>query len=130
LRKSASPLFHLGDVVRKLREDRGWTLDDFIAAGKKKGLPISRMTLSDLENGQRKPRKTTLKAVARILGRSVPDLERLAARETRHDVTDATIDQLETALTGLIAALVDLAGAQVTEDVLMRALQNATRRSR
>jgi transcriptional regulator with XRE-family HTH domain len=56
-------MFGVGDVIRKLREERKWTLDDL---AEKAG--VGKMTLSHLENENRDPRGSTINKVAAALG--------------------------------------------------------------
>lgn len=58
-----APVFHLGDVVRKLRQDRKWTLD---ALSEQTG--INKTTLSELERGGGNPRLDTLLKIAKAFG--------------------------------------------------------------
>lgn len=58
-----SAVFHIGDVVRKLRATRGWTIDDLVErAG------ISKMTISRLERGEGDPKRSSLDAIAKAFG--------------------------------------------------------------
>ncbi|HXH05450.1 MAG TPA: helix-turn-helix transcriptional regulator, partial [Vicinamibacterales bacterium] len=71
----ASLTWHVGDVVRKLREHRRWTQSRLAqAAG------LNRSTVVKIEEGGNVQR-TTLEAVARGLGVSVADLYRLLPGE-------------------------------------------------
>ena len=60
---------NLGERVRQLRKDRGWTLEQAaVQAG------LARSTLSKIENGQMSPTYEALKKLAEGLGISVPQL--------------------------------------------------------
>lgn len=56
-------VFGVGDVLRKLRKDRAWTLDDLAQAS-----GVSRTTLWELENGKTDTRGSTLKRIAQAFG--------------------------------------------------------------
>ena len=60
---------NLGERVRQLRKDRGWTLEQ--AAGQ---AGLARSTLSKIENGQMSPTYEALKKLAEGLAISVPQL--------------------------------------------------------
>lgn len=62
-------MFHVGDVVRKLRQQRGWTLH---VLAKKAG--VNKMTLSAIENGGNYQRDT-LQRIVTPLGISLGRLE-------------------------------------------------------
>ncbi|PPB81533.1 XRE family transcriptional regulator [Albidovulum inexpectatum] len=64
----AEPL-NLGERVRQLRKERGWTLEQ---AAREAGL--ARSTLSKIENGQMSPTYDALKKLAQGLSISVPQL--------------------------------------------------------
>ena len=60
---------NLGERVRQLRKDRGWTLEQAaVQAG------LARSTLSKIENGQMSPTYEALKKLAEGLAISVPQL--------------------------------------------------------
>lgn len=56
-------MFALGDVIRRLRKDRGWTLDDLREAS-----GVNKTTLSQIESGRIDPRASTLEKIASALG--------------------------------------------------------------
>lgn len=56
-------VFGIGDVVRKLRKERDWTLDDL-----KEASGVNKTTLSEVESGQTDPRLSTLVRVANAFG--------------------------------------------------------------
>lgn len=56
-------VFGVGDVLRKLRKDRGWTLEELAQAS-----GVSRTTLWELENGKTDTRGSTLKRIAQAFG--------------------------------------------------------------
>jgi transcriptional regulator with XRE-family HTH domain len=65
-------MFHVGDVVRKLRLQRGWTGENLAReAG------VNKMTISSIERGENHTREK-LHAIARALG--LPDSSTLDAR--------------------------------------------------
>jgi transcriptional regulator with XRE-family HTH domain len=67
-------VFRVGDVVRKLRKDRGWTLDDLARQSK-----VSRTVLFQLEKGETDPRASTLRKIADAFGLSrLPEPSELA----------------------------------------------------
>lgn len=73
--------WHVGDVVRKLRLERGWTQTDLgDAAG-----GIRKMTIVNIEANSGDPRQSTLQALATALGVTLEELYALvpAAPVTR-----------------------------------------------
>jgi transcriptional regulator with XRE-family HTH domain len=62
-------VFHVGDVIRKLRKDRGWTLADLV---EKSG--VSKMTISTLERNQGNYKRETLESLAAALGKTTAEL--------------------------------------------------------
>jgi DNA-binding XRE family transcriptional regulator len=69
--------WHVGDVVRKLREERGWS-QAFLA--KKAG--IGRQAVGKVEENVPGQRKGNLPAVASALGYTEPELYALVPRRT------------------------------------------------
>jgi len=68
-------VFHIGDVVRKLRNRRGIKIEDLAERAQ-----MSKTTLSEFERGIGNQRKETIERIAEALGESVPRLwARLAA---------------------------------------------------
>lgn len=63
-------VFHIGDVVRKLRKLKGWDLKDLAERADK----MSMTTLSEFEQGKGNQRRDTIERVAAALGESVPKL--------------------------------------------------------
>ena len=59
----------LGERIRRFRESAGLTQEALARAAN-----IGRVTLVRLENGEQSPRFKTLDAIAKVLGRSVPEL--------------------------------------------------------
>lgn len=53
----------VGDEIRKERESRGWSLEDFAAAS-----GVDRVTLNRIELGKQKPHKSTLRNITRAFG--------------------------------------------------------------
>lgn len=83
---SAKPLFHLGDVIRKWREAKGWRNTDLAdAAG------IGKNTVSSIEDGQN-TNTDTLERVVKALGHTVTELH--AAVEVANPVTDEELTLL------------------------------------
>lgn len=84
-----SRMFHVGDVIRKLRQERGLSLEQFseVAA-------VNKATISQIERGEANPRSDTLARIAFALGTTVEALYAtlLPARDTRNNVEDGTID--------------------------------------
>jgi transcriptional regulator with XRE-family HTH domain len=58
-----SPVFHLGDVIRKLRNERGLNL---VQLSKLAG--VNKATISEIERGEANPRADTLTKIAVALG--------------------------------------------------------------
>jgi transcriptional regulator with XRE-family HTH domain len=66
----AEPVFNVGDVVRKLRKERKWSIRKLaVESG------IGRMTISDVERNQSNYQKETLEALAKAFGHSGAELE-------------------------------------------------------
>jgi transcriptional regulator with XRE-family HTH domain len=79
-------VFRVGDVVRKLRKDRGWTLDELAKQSK-----VSRTVLFQLEKGETDPRASTLRKIADAFGLSrLPEPSELAGglEKDRHSVNN------------------------------------------
>jgi transcriptional regulator with XRE-family HTH domain len=70
-------VFHVGHVIRQLRTDQGWTIDDLAARAH-----VGKMTVSGIERGERNYRRHTLDALARALGMTP---EGLVARLTQRE---------------------------------------------
>lgn len=62
-------MFHVGDVVRKLRLQKGWSQEDL-----GKAASISKTTVNDLEQNKRSFRHETIDAIAKALGVTLADL--------------------------------------------------------
>lgn len=75
MRKSLQ--WHVGDVVRKLREERGWTQDELAT---KAG--IGRQAVVKVEHDNAGQRKGNLAKVAKALGSSEPELYGMVPRRT------------------------------------------------
>lgn len=82
-------MFHVGDVIEKLRKDRGWTQDDLARKA-----DVSVMTVSEIESGKGNPRLTTLSQIAKAFEVSVEELFALAAPRTATAVNQGERDQL------------------------------------
>lgn len=67
------PVFTVGDVIRKFRKERKWSLRKLAAE-----CGIGHMTTSDIENNRANYQKDTLDAIAGAFGKSGADLEALA----------------------------------------------------
>jgi transcriptional regulator with XRE-family HTH domain len=63
-------VFHLGDVVRKLRKNKKWTLDDLV---EKSG--VSKSIISDLEQGKGNQTRKTLNRIAKALGTTIEAMQ-------------------------------------------------------
>src|SRR5581483_4223817 len=84
-------VFHIGDVIRKLRKQRGSDLRDVAERAQ-----MSMTTLSELERGVGNQRKDTIERVAKVLGTTVPKLyAQLTAMATNE------IDEAEAVVEGL-----------------------------
>jgi len=74
--------FHVGDVIRKLRQDRNWTVEDL---ARKAG--VNKMTVSGIERGESNYRRQTLELIAAALKSTVDELHSqlnlMASFETR-----------------------------------------------
>jgi transcriptional regulator with XRE-family HTH domain len=75
MRKSVQ--WHVGDVVRKLREERGWTQEEL---AEKAG--IGRQAVVKVEHDNAGQRKGNLAKVAKALGSSEPELYGMVPRRT------------------------------------------------
>lgn len=60
---TARQVFKLGDVVRKLRQERRWSLDELASAS-----GVNRMTLSAIERDETDPRSSTIDRIAKAFG--------------------------------------------------------------
>ena len=100
-------VFHVGDVVRKLREQAGIDL-----VGLAKQAQISPTTLSSLERTGARYRPETLEKVALVLGVTVEGVEALA-KLSQHYFRKALLDELRAEPPGGGAS----AGQPVTEGV-------------
>jgi phage repressor protein C with HTH and peptisase S24 domain len=81
-------VFHLGDVVRKLRLKAGWTV---IELSKRAG--VDKMTVSEIERGIGNQQRETLEKVAAALSQTVSSLYSMteqAGSNAEPDVVDAT----------------------------------------
>jgi transcriptional regulator with XRE-family HTH domain len=66
----AEALFVVGDVIRKLRKERRWSIRKLAAES-----GVGRMTISDLERDQSNYQKETLEALAAVFGKTGTELE-------------------------------------------------------
>jgi transcriptional regulator with XRE-family HTH domain len=82
-------VFGIGDVVRRLRKQKGLTLEQLNEA-----TGIDKNTISDLERGVTKnPHQPTLERLASALGSSIPDLyARLDRYRAAGDIAETTED--------------------------------------
>ena len=65
-----SRVFHVGDVILKLREGRDWTLADL---HDRSGVSVT--AISNIEDGKGNPKRATLQKLADALGVTLADLE-------------------------------------------------------
>jgi len=75
----AETFWTVGDVVRKLRERRGWTQVDLADAAQ-----IDKSTIVRLEEGGDQTKPTTLKVVATALGVTVARIHQIAEGVPEH----------------------------------------------
>jgi transcriptional regulator with XRE-family HTH domain len=66
----AETLFVVGDVIRKLRKERRWSIRKLATES-----GIGRMTISDIERDQSNYQKETLESIAVVFGKTGADLE-------------------------------------------------------
>lgn len=78
------PVFHVGDVIRKLRTERGWTLDDLAAHS-----GVNKMTISGIERGA-DARKSTIDRLAVAFGLPVAQLYSQTSDQPRHTGTKSS----------------------------------------
>jgi len=64
------PVFTVGDVLRKLRKDKRWSIRKLAAES-----GVGRMTISDIERNQSNYQKETLEALATVFGKTGAELE-------------------------------------------------------
>lgn len=77
-----------GEFLRKLREDRGWTLRQVEEKAK-----VSNAYLSQVERGERNiPNFNVLKRLAEVYGVEVSDLTKVAEEEAKGSNVDAKIE--------------------------------------
>lgn len=66
----------IGDVVRELRAERGWSQDDLVREAR-----VSKATVQNIETGKFSPRQDTLRKVAGAFGKTPQDILTAAFRE-------------------------------------------------
>jgi len=76
-------VFHIGDVIKKLRLQRNWTLEELASAAK-----VNKGTLS-VQRGEGNPRGDTLQRTAKALGTTVEDMYAMLAGRATHRELDA-----------------------------------------
>lgn len=107
----ATVVFNRGDVLRKWREERGWTAKDLIAR-----TGLDKNTISRAESGDSTLRESTIATIVAALGRSTAELHLCAAwyaqRPTRAwmNLVDA-VNQLPDEALDLLHAWTDQATA-------------------
>src|SRR5262249_29023872 len=75
----------LGQRIRDLRQDRGFTMQELVNRAEELGLPLPLRTLSDLERGKRQdPQLSTLLAISAGLGVELSWLVRVFDRFDRY----------------------------------------------
>lgn len=93
-----APVFHVGDVVKKLRAERNWTIEDLSQRAE-----VNKATVSALERGEANFREDTLSKIAAALGTTTAELyaatvlqppggRSLNAPPTASDVEDDLVD--------------------------------------
>lgn len=92
-------MFHVGDVVRKLREARGWTLQALSAAS-----GVNKMTISEIENG-RNYKRDTLAKLASALGLPAARLESKLREWAEAEVGPVTLTDAQRELLAVWAGL-------------------------
>lgn len=71
--ETSSVVFEIGDVIRKLRRERHWSLDKMAEVS-----GVNRMSLSEIERGVVDPRRSTIEKVAGAFGLQIDGLYALA----------------------------------------------------
>ena len=79
--------WHVGDVVRKLREDRGWSMTEL---ARRAG--IGRQAVGKVETNNGGQRRGNLERVAKALGFSEPEIYAMVPRRTVMQAPDALSD--------------------------------------
>jgi phage repressor protein C with HTH and peptisase S24 domain len=82
-------VFHVGDVIRKMRQEKGLRVDEL---GEQAG--VNKMTISAIERGEANFRADSLEKIATALGTTVPGLYELLLRDDqpRHTGTEPSIE--------------------------------------
>lgn len=81
--ENQTPVFDVGDVLRKLRLEKGWSLEEL---AEKSG--VDKMTISKFERGISDSRQSTIDSLARALGLSgAVELHTIARDLPRHTST-------------------------------------------
>lgn len=62
-------MFHRGDVIKKLRRRRGWTIQQLAKVS-----GVNKATISGLERGEGNPQEDTIRKLAVALGTTAPEL--------------------------------------------------------
>jgi transcriptional regulator with XRE-family HTH domain len=68
-------VFHVGDVIRKLRRERKWKVETLA-----KEAGVAKMTVSSIERGASNYRRDTLDRIAKALGTTADDMALSASR--------------------------------------------------
>lgn len=76
-------VFHLGDVVKKLRVQRDWTLEELAEQS-----AVNKGTLSGIERGEGNPRRDTLERIASALGTTVGALYAASLGDKKNVIVD------------------------------------------
>lgn len=87
-----SAVFTIGDVLRKLREDRGLTIEALAAEAR-----VNKGTISAIENNEGNPRIATLRRITGALGSDVSDVFAAAGRSMTSDPSRHTPSALAAA---------------------------------
>jgi transcriptional regulator with XRE-family HTH domain len=84
----ADPVFTVGDVVRKLRKEKRWSIRKLATES-----GVGRMTISDIERNQSNYQKETLEDIAKAFGKTGAELEAMvvAPRPPHRRASDADL---------------------------------------
>lgn len=112
------PGFTVGDVVRKLRKEKKWSIRKLAAES-----GVGRMTISDIERNRSNYQKETLEALAGVFGKTAAELETLVASRPARRTSDTELPAEWVALTRRIMHLTRQAQGAIM--IVLLALEEA-----
>ena len=118
-------MFQIGDVLRKLRKERKWSIRTLAV---KSG--VGRMTISDIERGTANYQKDTLELLAKAFDKSAAELEAMATAPLQvphRRTTDSDLSPDWVAFTRRVMRLTRLAQGALQMTLLALEEAGATR---